>query len=213
MIPNSPNNPTCPSPILLTVPSRKLLGEGWKMKKVAWRNIFSINLHRSSKQHSLPVYQDGCVAAHCCSSLLHFSWAWHSHTLEGHLRPWEFDNDEMFPLAYSSLPWVVLMQVAVQTICYPLVHFVSIALVQGQLDYLLDRGNSTAAKLAQLSQYRQPKHTYSEDAETIDISNLNSGINHTQMTTCMTIHSKSVSWVPGQCWLSHSAWTSWFLSR
>ena len=138
MIPNSPNNPTCPSPILLTVPSRKLPGEGWKMKKVAWRNIFSINLHRSSKQHSLHVYQDGCVAAHCCSSLLHFSWAWHYHTLEGHLRHWEFDNDEMFPLAYSSLPWVVLMQVAVQTICYPLVHSVSIALVQGQLDYLLD---------------------------------------------------------------------------
>ena len=57
------------------------------------------------------------------------------------------------------------MQVAVQTIYNPLVHYLSIALVQGQLDDLLDRANSTAARLAQLSQYRQLKHTDSEDAE------------------------------------------------
>ena len=71
----------------------------------------------------------------------------------------------MFPPKYSSLPWVVLMQVAVQTIYNPLVHSLSIALVQGQLDDLLDRANSTAARLAHLSQYRQLKHAYSEDAE------------------------------------------------
>ena len=77
----------------------------------------------------------------------------------------ESENDEMSPAEPASLPWVVLMQVTPQTVCNPLVNSVSIAWVQGQVDDLLHRGNSTAGRLTQFSQYTQLKHAESEYTE------------------------------------------------